>query len=414
MSLKRHEGALGETVSQGQSVGRARRRAVILLLVLVAALCVYAPLSSIQVLPLKNGRIATTSYTMQEDPWHHPRLRRLRQREGLDGVVAPGKTQFEKIVLLRRWARRQWEAGPTPFYYPAWDALEILDLARNHRNRAFCAQYAVLFLQTCRSMGLHARYLDRGHFIASVWSDEHNRWVVMDPTNDLHYEWKGVPLGDLDIIRAARDGTAKGIEVVGPEGARKPITLEELAPFRALSVCLLNDQLTNPAVVVQNGKSRVLATEADYRRYPVVGKDEVGYGNFCLAWRERDEPSAPNRPASSDRDDFIQALNQTIIFVSDSSSPQSLVKLRLFTETAPEFQAFVGGPEGEAPADLTQKIVWNLRPGFNTFTARVKTSTGWLGPESKVKVFYKPSWITELSMLGWRMPGVSYSLASLL
>lgn len=406
---------MGKPESREQSAGRVRRRLALLLLLPVAALCVYAPLRSVQLLSLKNGRIGTTSYAIAEDPWQHPRLRRLREREGLDGVVAPGKTQFEKIVLLRRWARRQWEAGPGPFYYPAWDALEILDLARRHKNRAFCAQYAVLFLQTCRSMGLHARYLDLGHFIASVWSDEHNRWVVMDPTNDLHYERKGEPMGDLDLIRAARSGRVKGIEVVGPEGTRKPITREELAPFRDLAVCLLNDQLTNPAVVIQNGKSKVLATEADYRRYPVVGKDEVGYGNVCLAWRERGEPApAQNNPTSSDRDDFRQALHQTVIFVSRRSSSMGLVKLRLFTETTPEFSAFVGGPEGEAPAELTQKIVWNLRPGFNTFTARVKTSTGWLGPESKVKVFYKPSWIKELSLLSWRLPDVSYRLASLL
>lgn len=402
-------------MSREQSDGRVRRRKALLLLLPVAALCAYAPLRSIQILPLKNGRIATTSYAMREDPWQHPRLRRLRQREGLDAVVAPAKTQFEKIVLLRRWARRQWEAGPTPFYYPAWDALEILDLARNHHNRAFCAQYAVLFLQTCRSMGLHARYLDLGHFIASVWSDEHNRWVVMDPTNDLHYERKGMPMGDLDLIRAARDGAVRGIEVVGPEGERKPVTLGELAPFRALAVCLLNDQLTNPAVVIQNGKKRVLATEGDYHRYPIMGKDNVGYGNFCLAWRGRGEPApAQNNPTSNDRDDFRQPLDQTVIFVSRRSSSQGLVKLRLFTETTPEFSSFVGGPEGEAPAELAQKIVWNLRPGFNAFTARVRTSAGWLGPESRVSVFYKPSWIKELSLLGWRLPDVSYRLASLL
>lgn len=397
-----------------QSEGRAGRRKVLFLLLTFAALCVYAPLRSIQLLPLKNGRIGTTSYTMSEDPWQHPRLRRLRQREKLDEVVAPGKTEFEKIVLLRRWARRQWEAGPAPFYYPAWDALEILDLARNHHNRAFCAQYAVLFLQACRSMGLHARYLDMGHFIAGVWSDEYDRWVVMDPTNDLHYERKGEPMGDMDLIRAATNGAVGGIEVVGPEGARKPISREELEPFRALGVCLHNDQLTNPAVVLQNGKKRVLATEGDYHRYPIVGKDKVGYGNFCLAWQGRGEPSpAPNNPTSGDRDDFRQALDQTIVFVSGRSSSQGRIKLRLFTETSPEFQAFVGGPEGQDPAVLTPQVVWSLKPGFNAFTARIRTAAGWLGPESRVHVFYKPSWTVNLSLLGWRLPGVSYRISSL-
>jgi hypothetical protein len=392
-----------------------RKLFVLLAVFFAVALCAYAPLSFIQVLPLKNGRIGMTSYTIHEDPWQHPRLRRLRQRENLDEVVSPGKTQFEKIVLLRGWARRQWEAGPGPFYYPAWDALEILDLARQHHNRAFCAQYAVLFLQTCRSMGLHARYLDMGHFLASVWSDEYDRWVVMDPTNDLHYERKGEPMGDLELIGAAWSGRAGGIEVVGPGGARKPITPEDLAAFRALGVCLLDDQLTNPAIVIQNGKQRRLAPESDYRRYPLVGKDQVGYGNYCLSWRDAGSPALdPSRPASNDIDDFRQPLDQTVIFVADRNDAEGRVKLRLFTETAPEFQSFVGGPQGQSPAELAPQVVWSLQPGFNTFTARVRTAAGWLGPESRISLYYKPSWIERLSVLGWRLPRASDRLASLL
>lgn len=406
---------MGKPDRREPSVSRAGRLKPLLLLLPLAALCVYAPLTSIQLLPMKNGRVGMTSYAMREDPWQHPRLQQLRRKEKLDEIADPGKTQFEKIALLRGWARRQWDSGPQPFYYPAWDALEILDLARRRGNKAFCAQYAVLFLQACRSLGLHARYLDMGHFLASVWSDEYDRWVVMDPTNDLHYERNGEPMGDLDLIRAAWRGRRAGIEVVGPGAARRPISLEELAPFRSLSVCLLNDQLTNPAVVIRNGIKRTLALEDDFRRYPLVGKDKVGYGNYCLGWRDRGEPARQaDNPASSDRDDFRQALNQTVVIFAGRSRSQGLVKLRLMTESAPEFQTFVGGPLGEAPGELTTHVVWSLRPGFNTFTARVKTAAGWLGPESRISVYYKASWFKERSFLGARLSGVSYRLPSLL
>ncbi|MBI2789560.1 MAG: transglutaminase domain-containing protein [Elusimicrobia bacterium] len=377
---------------------RAGRVKLLLAMLPAAALCVCAPLTSIQLLHLENGRIGMTSVAVQEDPWVHPRLLRLRRDEKLDEVVAPGKTQLEKIVLLRRWARRQWDAGPQPFYYPAWDALEILDLARRRGNKAFCAQYAVLFLQSARSLGLHARYLDMGHFLTSVWSDEHDRWVVMDPTNDLHYEKRGVPMGDWELIRAAWRGRAAGIEVVGPGEARKPITSAELAPFRVLAVCQLNDQLSNPAVVIHNGRKRALTLESDYRRYPLVGKERVGYGNYCLGWHEAGKPAAEaNWPVSSEPDDFAQANNQTVLFVAEANEEQGVVKLRLMTETAPEFAAFVGGPEGQAAGELTSHVVWSLKPGINAFTARVKTAAGWLGPESRVKVFYKPSWLGSFS-----------------
>lgn len=395
---------MGKQDRRERTDDRAGRAKLLLPLVLAGGLCAYAPLSSIQLLSLENGHVATTSYSMREDPWRHPRLSRLRREERLDEVAAAGKTQFEKIVLLRRWARRQWDAAPEPFYYPAWDAVEILDLARRRGNKAFCAQYAVLFLQASRSLGLHARYLDLGHFIASVWSDEYDRWVVMDPTNDLHYERGGEPMGDWELMRAAWSGRAAGIEVVGPGAARKPITRAELEPFRALSVCLYSDQLTSPAIVMQNGRRRTLALESDHRRYPLVGKEKVGYGNYCLGWKEDGAPAAdPGRPASGDRDDFRQAQNQTILILADAIEDQGVVKLRLLTETAPEFEVFVGGPEGQAPGELTSHVVWSLKPGVNAFTARVRTAAGWLGPTSRIKVFYKPSWIKR----------ASYRLASL-
>ena len=161
----------------------------------------------------KNGEFFTSSYWLTEDPPSHPRLQELRRREKLDNVVAAGRTQFEKIVLLRGWVSRQWKSS-NQFYYPPWDALEILDLARRHDNRGFCAQYGVVFLQACQSLGLHARYVDLpGHFVVGVWSDEHNRWVIMDPDNDVHYEKNGRPLRGRDLLDAYWDERLlKGME----------------------------------------------------------------------------------------------------------------------------------------------------------------------------------------------------------
>src|SRR5258705_550633 len=150
----------------------------------------------------QNGEIAVTSRALREDDFRNARLQLLRSRERLDEVVSAARTQFEAIVLLRAWARRQWEPGGT-FYYPPWDAVEILDLARKYDNRGFCAQYAVLLLQACQSMGIHARYVDLpGHFVVAAWSDDFDRWVVMDPTNDISYEKDGVPMRGRDLYRA--------------------------------------------------------------------------------------------------------------------------------------------------------------------------------------------------------------------
>src|SRR5260221_10239247 len=92
----------------------------------------------------QNGELAVPSYVFKEDDFENPRLRLLRSRESLDRIVSPAKSQFETILMLRAWAHMQWVAGGS-FYYPPWDAVEILDLARKHGNRGVCAQYAIVF-----------------------------------------------------------------------------------------------------------------------------------------------------------------------------------------------------------------------------------------------------------------------------
>ena len=182
-----------------------------------------------------NGEFPASSYALREDDFHHPRLRLLRSREKLDDVVSTAKTQFEKVVLLRGWVHRQWKIGAA-FYYPPWDAVEILDLARKHDNRGFCAQYAIVFLQACQSMGIHARYVDLpGHFVVAVWSDDFNRWVVMDPTNDLHYERDGAPMRGRDLNRAYWTGDHRELVSVDSDGRRKAVGRDDLSNYRLYS-----------------------------------------------------------------------------------------------------------------------------------------------------------------------------------
>src|SRR2546425_2290946 len=197
----------------------------------------------------QNGEFTVSSYTLREDDFNHPRLRLLRGREKLDEVVSGAKTQFEAIRLLRAWTRRQWEPGGS-LYYPPWDAVEILDLARKYRNRGFCAQYGIVLLQACQSLGIHARYVDLpGHFVVAVWSDDYNRWVVMDPTNDIHYEREGVPLRGRDLYRGYWTDDLRGIEQVDSKDHSKAITRNDLGNYRLYSIGLLANQLSEPVEV---------------------------------------------------------------------------------------------------------------------------------------------------------------------
>ncbi|MBI5201813.1 MAG: transglutaminase domain-containing protein [Elusimicrobia bacterium] len=360
-------------------------------LLFAAGAAAFARLETIVTLSSQNGMYMMGRFRLAEDPVDHPRLQLLRKREKLDGVIAPGKTQLEKFVLLRHWAHEQWKSAPT-FRYPPWDAVEILDLARQKGNYGFCAQYAIVFLQAARSLGFHARYVDTGHFFTSIWNDEQQKWMAMDPTNDWHYERDGIGQSGRQLAEASWTGDMKGIEQVHYDGTRKQATPDDLKIFRNFAILLNNDQLTDPIMIAESGRKHRHVHLADWTQYPQVGRENVGYGAEFLAWHHAGNPAPQtDRHISDDPDDFRDRFNQTIITVAATRPERALAKLRLFAENAPEFQAFViddGLQTHETPQD---EIFWELRPGLNRFTARVKTKSGWLGQQSSVTLYYKPN-----------------------
>lgn len=154
-----------------------------------------------------------------------PRIQELAAREGLDAVVAGAASEFEAVLKLRNWVASQFPFGePNP--YPPWDALIILDAIRAGLTEGFCAQYSQVMLQSLAALGIPARYIEVGkvdnpyaHFPLEVWLNSLNKWAVIDPSLNIHYERNGVPLSALEIHDALVSGTADAVEVV--EGAHR-------------------------------------------------------------------------------------------------------------------------------------------------------------------------------------------------
>jgi hypothetical protein len=347
---------------------------------------------------IKNGEFYIGSYRFEEENPSHPRLLLLRKRENLDRVIAPGKTQLEKIVLLRKWAHSQWSGYTGKFYYPPWDALEILDLARNHGNCGFCAQYAIVFLQACQSMGLHARYVDLpGHFTVAVWSDDFDRWVIMDPTSDIHYERNGVPLRGRELCDAYWNDKWHDIYKVGSSGERTKIAKkEDIASYRMYSIMLRNDHLTKPELIKRNGRLEKLALLNDYRGYPFVSRDNVSVEVESLAFDQPGEKEkfSERMATTNDPDDLRYVFNQTVISADRHESHPGIMKIKLIKENSPEFKTFLVNIDNTGWRPSSEDVVgWTLHAGFNKISARVLTTYGWQGEESTLTLFYKPSWI---------------------
>jgi hypothetical protein len=114
--------------------------------------------------------------------------------------------------------------------------LEHGRLIRAGETGGFCAQYALVFGQSCQSLGYQVRYCDlasaggeNSHFVPEVYLPSLHRWVVFEPQFGHSYmNEQGAPLGVLDLheiaigLRAGRVFAAPGGEPVLPEGQALP------------------------------------------------------------------------------------------------------------------------------------------------------------------------------------------------
>ena len=127
------------------------------------------------------------------DSYENPKLKELRERYHLDEVVAPGKTEFDRQVLLLDWVNHRLKKFGKPSS-PARGALDVL-AGRGQGNSFFCSHYGDVLVSAAASLG----WIDRplalrrpdGHFgsggstehtSTEIWSDQYRKWVLFDPT----------------------------------------------------------------------------------------------------------------------------------------------------------------------------------------------------------------------------------------
>jgi len=385
---------------QSNQTPAPRHRPYLFILILIIGIGIaLARIPFIIVLKNQSGSFLASAYKLQEDDFSHPRLKLLRQKEHLDKITASATSQFEAILLLRKWAHDQWKEEGS-FYYPAWDAEEILELVRNYRNCGFCAQHAIVFLQACQAMGIHARYVEPpGHFIVGVWSDDFNKWVLMDPSTDTHFERGGIPLSGRRISEAYWNNDIKGILKSNSNGNTTRATKNDLKPYRLFSIVERADQLTRPPMIqVNDGPWRELKREQNYKNYPFIGRDKLTIGSPYLAWKGAvSTETYKDRPLSDDPDDFAYVMNQSLIFIARSNDKKGLLKLVLFPENSPTFQKFLVNLDYSGWQETDSRdVMWILKPGLNHLSARIKTKYGWRGPPSQLTVYYKPNFFAKL------------------
>lgn len=145
-------------------------------------------------------------------PYDDKALEKLRIENRLDDVVAAGRTDFERLLLLMEWANSQIEYGDPVGLGDTRDPLEILRLSRRG-IRLYCENFAALMLAAAESLGYVVRPVDvPGHSFVEVWSSDYGKWVAMDPTGHWYAEKGGLPLNAGELRAEWYSNQAKDVE----------------------------------------------------------------------------------------------------------------------------------------------------------------------------------------------------------
>ncbi|MBN2290308.1 MAG: hypothetical protein JXQ83_13320 [Candidatus Glassbacteria bacterium] len=329
-------------------------------------------------LGLDNPRIVRSRYPFFYEKYENPDLQRLRERFRLDEIIAPGRNEFEQMLLLNEWL-----AENVPFGRPALirpQAFYVLEhgLAGQTFN---CTYLSFTLAQLYTSLGWTARKMtSAGHGTLDVWSNYWRKWVQIDPSRNSYFRVRGkaVPLNSNEIRREFWRNQGVDMEMVFGTGQRaEKVTLE-----RRERDGLYRYRQDGYAWVAYKNRNNFLEVPYAYRNFIyLMVEDEYDRGKKWL----REDGRVDERYLFSiltDRPgDIFWTLNQAFIHLYEDSGRRLKVQLET---VAPNFLTFeVAFDHGEW-RETGPVFSWELHPGQNFLQARARNKFGRPGPEHKV------------------------------
>ena len=319
----------------------------------------------------------------------NPKLKELRERYKLEEVVAPGKDEFEKQVLLMDWTHRQFKKFGRPST-GAKGALEVLK-AIDEGHSFFCAQYAEVLVSSAASLGWVDRPLalrrhqggnknggSTEHSVTEIWSNQYGKWVMLDPTGNMHLEKDGLPLNAWEIRQEWFYHDGKNLVfVIGMEHRKYrksdlPIRLESFAGFGDLTVD--PDELDKYGFTAFIPNTDLMDSGLDYGNMFII-KDALCDGT---QWHTR---KVPAHPAT---DPYFPIGQATMILKVEGGKLN--VALQTLTPNFKQFEMRTDSLEWKACAD---KFEWSVHPGSNRLETRAVNAFGVTGPVSTAEAVVK-------------------------
>lgn len=324
----------------------------------------------INIVRINNPDICLAAFGFQYEDFYNHDVQALRDKYSLDRLVVSAKTDLEKFIILREWVRGRIEEGRPKNVDYNFNALNILERA-GRGERFFCSETATVFAQCVISLGYTGRYLGlfKGHILAEVWSNDFNKWVIMDVGDNLHYERFGVPLSALELHMALESGDFSDISVLyGID--KKHLSADErdfyISYYRDFFVRMRNDWFSNK-----------------YPHWHPKG-NSIMNGLEWQGQRNSDNILVARRTSNSKELNFC--LNIVSIMCDKSNSSGEEIQL-IFNTFTPGFSNFLFSvDDGAKVKGDNRRLTWKIHKGRNKIEVMAVNVLGVSGSPSEIEL----------------------------
>jgi hypothetical protein len=278
--------------------------------------------------------------------------------------VKGSKDELEFFTRILKWTHKQWKEG-NPDPYPPFNALLILDWIRQGKTAGFCAQYAQVMVQSLQSFGHSARYVSlANHEVLEVFSNQHEKWLVMDPTDGIYYTDGKQPLNAYELYLALVEDRTDQIQTVGAKHDPQRIT----GSYGVFSIATRNDHLS------QNRPPSAILKDLWKERIHLITphSKELPYHEGKI------------RPVTTFVSDVYFHMNGAHVKLLQPDAAGNII-LQLETDT-PGFSRYQASVNGKPDQRIPDMYIWELQTGRNTIEIAAQNLMGVTGPRTKIVV----------------------------
>jgi Transglutaminase-like superfamily len=301
-----------------------------------------------------------------------PHLVALRKRFDLESVVAGPGGEYDAQMRLAKWIGTRFEHGvdEVPGGRQVCDPVAVIE-AGQKGVRFWCEIAARTMMQAATAVGWPARVITASrdaytweHAVAELWSNQFDKWFVVDPDFNVVFEADGVPLSAWELVHQ------------GPAlQASNRLVIKRLAPLK---------QGLEPQDLVQFFAYAHVNERNDWcsRNLPVGSPSG---GDLATLWTARRSSSPPLTaiPMAVSGEQFDFALNRIRTQVTKVSRDRYAINLSTHSPVFSHFEQKNGIGSWQQVAGLSSYIESNEATGQVAF--RVVTRRGDLGPISRLQ-----------------------------